>query len=62
MSIAAIATHMAIEYNFRILVLSTVLNDNTLETCYWEPRNEELIKEQEKNIIINYVLTKYYHA
>lgn len=45
MSIAAIATHMAIEYNFKILVLSTVLNDNTLETCYWEPKNEELIKE-----------------
>jgi len=36
LSISAIATHMAIEHNFRILELSTNYNDTTLETCYWE--------------------------
>lgn len=45
LSIAAIATHMAVEYNYKILVVSTVFNDDTLETCYWDPKNEELIKE-----------------
>lgn len=45
LSIAAIATHMAVEYNYKILVVSTVFNDDTLETCYWEPKNEELLKE-----------------
>lgn len=45
LSIAAIATHMAIEHNYKILVVSTVFNDDTLETCYWEPKNEELLKE-----------------
>lgn len=45
LSIAAIATHMAIEYNYKILIVSTVFNDDTLETCYWEPKNAELIKE-----------------
>lgn len=45
LSLAAIATHMAIEHNYKILILSTVFNDNTLETCYWEPRNQELLKE-----------------
>ena len=45
MSIAAIATNMAIENNYKILIVSTVFNDNTLETCYWEPKNEDLIKQ-----------------
>lgn len=45
LSIAAIATHMAVEHNYKILVVSTVFNDDTLETCYWEPKNEELLKE-----------------
>lgn len=45
LSIAAIATHMAIEYNYKILIVSTVFNDDTLETCYWEQKNEELLKE-----------------
>lgn len=45
LSIAAIATHMTIEHNYKILVVSTVFNDDTLETCYWEPKNEELLKE-----------------
>lgn len=45
LSIAAIATHMAVEYNYKILIVSTVFNDDTLETCYWEPKNEELLKE-----------------
>lgn len=45
LSIAAIATHMAVEHNYKILIVSTVFNDDTLETCYWEPKNEELLKE-----------------
>ena len=36
LSIAAIATYMAIEHNYKILVLSTNYNDTTLETCFWE--------------------------
>ena len=36
LSIAAIATNMAIDHNYRILVLSTNYNDDTLEGCYWE--------------------------
>lgn len=45
LSMAAIATHMSIEHNYKILVISTIHNDDTLETCYWEPKNEELLKE-----------------
>lgn len=45
LSLAAIATHMAIEHNYKILILSTIFNDNTLETCYWEPKNQELLKQ-----------------
>ena len=36
LSIAAIATDMAIEHNYKILLLSTNYNDDTLEGCFWE--------------------------
>ena len=38
LSIAAIATNMAIEHNYKILLLSTNYNDDTLETCFWDPK------------------------
>lgn len=36
LSLAAIATHMAIEHNYKILIISTGFNDMSLENCYWE--------------------------
>lgn len=39
MSIAAIATAMAIEHNYRILVFSTDFMDRTLENCFWNSNN-----------------------
>lgn len=36
LSLAAIATHMAIEHNFKILIVSTNFNDLSLENCFWE--------------------------
>ena len=36
LSVAAIATHMAIEHNYKILIISTGFNDLTLENCFWE--------------------------
>ncbi len=36
LSISAIATYMAIEKNYRMLLMSTNYNDSTLETCYWK--------------------------
>lgn len=35
-SLASIATFMAIEHNFKILVVSTNFNDVSLENCFWE--------------------------
>ena len=40
LSVAAIATYMAIEHNYRILVISSSWNDSTLENCFWEPRKK----------------------
>ena len=34
LSVAAIATAMAIEHNYKILVFSTDFLDNTLESCF----------------------------
>lgn len=39
MSIAAVATAMAVEHNYKILVISTDFNDKTLENCFWNPNN-----------------------
>lgn len=36
LSLAAIATYMAIEHNYKILIVSTSFNDLTLENCFWE--------------------------
>lgn len=36
MSVAAIATYMAIEHNYKILVVPTSFNDMSLENCFWE--------------------------
>lgn len=35
LSIAAIATHMAIEHNYKILVVSTGYKDTKMDNCFW---------------------------
>ena len=42
MSIAAIATYMAIEHNYRILVVSTTNRDDSLKRCFWEEKKKRL--------------------
>ena len=41
MSISAIATAMAIEHNYRILLISTDFRDKTLEDCFWNNRRKK---------------------
>lgn len=36
LSLAAVATKMAIEHNYKILIVSTNFKDQTLENCFWE--------------------------
>ncbi len=48
LSIAAVATQIAIEHNYKILILSTQNDDNTIENCFWEPN-----KENFKDLIAN---------
>lgn len=44
LSIVAIATYMAIEHNYKILVLSTGYKDKTIDGCYW--RADEIKKKK----------------
>ena len=37
-SIAAISTYMAIEHNYRILIISTGYRDDTLNQCFWKEK------------------------
>ena len=53
LSIAAVATQMAIEQNRKILVVSTNFKDQTLENCFWEVGktvNEVLNKDKKAAI------------
>lgn len=38
LSIAAIVTQMAIEHNYKILVISTGYRDSTLDRCFWKEK------------------------
>lgn len=38
LSLAAICTHLAIEHNYRILVISTGYQDENLDHCFWEQK------------------------
>ena len=36
LSIAAVATQLAIEHNYKILIISTSFREDTLENCFWD--------------------------
>lgn len=38
-AVIALATYMAIEHNYRILVVSTSANDNTMKNSFWKENN-----------------------
>ena len=37
-AIVAVATYMAIEHNYKILVISTGYNNNVINNCFWEQK------------------------
>lgn len=41
LSLVATATQMAIEHNYKILIISTSFRDKTLESCFWELDKEK---------------------
>ena len=41
LSCVAFATQMAIEHNYRILLVSTAFQENILEACYWDLNRTE---------------------
>ena len=49
MSLAAIATSMAIEHNYKILIISTAYDDDTLELCFGSINNKKLVNKLIKN-------------
>ena len=45
MSCIAMATSMAIEHNYKILLMSTKYNDDTLDLCFGEMGNKKLVSK-----------------
>lgn len=51
MSISAIATAMAIEHNYKILLISTDFIDKTLENCFWNSNNKRFSLFTKANVM-----------
>lgn len=48
-SIAAIATHMAVQHNYRILLIDATFDDDTMERCFWTiNKKKDITKELNK--------------
>lgn len=45
LSMIAVATYMAIMHNYKILVVDTEFNSNTIRDCYWEPGKEGALSD-----------------
>lgn len=45
LALAAICTHLAIEHNYRILLISTGYKDDNLDNCFWQAK-----KQKKKNV------------
>lgn len=41
LAMSAIATYMAIEHNYKVLVISTSYGDTTLNNCFWKDKREK---------------------
>ena len=49
LSLVAVATQMAVEHSYKILIVSTNFKDRTLENCFWElDRLNKPIKKKKK--------------
>lgn len=45
LSMAAVATYMAIEHNYKILVVDATFDDDTLERCFWKMNTNQSIRQ-----------------
>lgn len=48
LSMAAIATHMAIQHNYKILCVDATFDDDSLERCFWKLNANQAVKALNK--------------
>lgn len=48
LSMTAVATYMAVEHNYRILVVDATFDDDTLERCFWKMNQNQTVKKLNK--------------
>ena len=46
LSIAALATYMSVEHNYKTLIVNAALDDDTLERCFWDPDANKVLKQE----------------
>ncbi len=44
LGLVAICTHLAIEHNYKILVISTGYQDDNLDNCFWSQQKQKVKK------------------
>lgn len=47
MSMASVATYLAIEHNFKILMINTAFNDPTIEDGFWQQNKKRIVKAKQ---------------
>lgn len=45
LSMAAVATHMSILHNYKVLVIDAGFDDDTLERCFWNTKNKKSVAQ-----------------
>lgn len=45
LSMVAVATHMSILHNYKVLVIDAQFNDDTLERCFWNTKNKKSVAQ-----------------
>lgn len=47
MSMASVATYLAIEHNYKILMIDTAFNDATIQDGFWPPNKKKIVKTKQ---------------
>jgi cellulose biosynthesis protein BcsQ len=45
LSAVAVATHMSIEHNYKIIVIDANFNDDTIERCFWNTKTKKSVAQ-----------------
>lgn len=45
LSLVAVATHMAVEHNYKVLIIDTYLDSKVISDCYWDSKESNAVRK-----------------